>query len=117
MRAADLFVMPSHMEGLCTSLLDAMFAQLPLVTTAAGGIADVVGATDAAGAVSYLAPPRDSQALSQAIQRALANRQETANLVERAYRRAHAMFTHQSMVEGTLAVYDQLLCRRGRHAA
>jgi glycosyltransferase involved in cell wall biosynthesis len=116
-KAADLFVMPSHMEGLCTSLLDAMFAGVPIVTTGAGGIADAVGATDTAGPVSYLVPPRDSQALVNAIHQALVNRQETAKLVERAYRRAHTMFTHDCMVDGTLAVYHEMLTRRARRAA
>jgi glycosyltransferase involved in cell wall biosynthesis len=41
-QAADLFVMPSLTEGLGTSLLDAMFARVPIVTTGAGGIADVI---------------------------------------------------------------------------
>ena len=116
-KAADLFVMPSHMEGLCTSLLDAMFARTPIVTTAAGGIADAVGATDTGEPVSYLAAPRDSQSLSQAIQQALTDRRETAKLVERAFRRAHAMFTHECMVDGTLAVYHEMLRRSRRQAA
>ncbi|MDH3719108.1 MAG: hypothetical protein OES79_13405, partial [Planctomycetota bacterium] len=73
--------------------------------------------TDAAGAVSYLAPPRDSQALVDAIQQALTDRRETAKLVERAFRRAHAMFTHECMVDGTLAVYHEMLRRSRRQAA
>src|SRR5262249_4205020 len=44
MAAADLCVMPSHMEGLCSSLIDAMFAHRAIVATTAGGIPDLLGA-------------------------------------------------------------------------
>jgi glycosyltransferase involved in cell wall biosynthesis len=38
----DLDVSSSHLEGLGTSILDAMLAGLPVVAAAAGGVADVV---------------------------------------------------------------------------
>ncbi|GHH64196.1 hypothetical protein GCM10017673_06430 [Streptosporangium violaceochromogenes] len=41
--AADCFVMPSYEEGFPRVLLEAMSSALPLVTTGAGGSADVVG--------------------------------------------------------------------------
>jgi glycosyltransferase involved in cell wall biosynthesis len=41
--AADCFLMPSFEEGFPRVLLEAMVARLPVVTTAAGGSADVVG--------------------------------------------------------------------------
>jgi glycosyltransferase involved in cell wall biosynthesis len=41
--AADCFLMPSYEEGFARVLLEAMAAALPIVTTTAGGSADVVG--------------------------------------------------------------------------
>ena len=42
LRQFDLFVLPSYLEGLCTSLLDAQAAGIPIVATAVGGVPEVV---------------------------------------------------------------------------
>lgn len=117
LKAADLFVMPSYMEGLGTSLLDAIFARCPAVTTAAGGIADVIGIDDPQGPVTFFAAPRDPGALAAGIIRALSSPAEAEQLVERAYARASKMFTDDVMVEGTLSVYREMLAARARTAA
>ena len=41
-RAADIFALSSSEEGLCTSILDAMFFNLPIVATNAGGIPELI---------------------------------------------------------------------------
>ena len=57
--AADLFVLPSHLEGLCSTLIDVMLAGRPIVTTTAGGIPDLVGRDESGGEpVAWLVPPR-----------------------------------------------------------
>jgi glycosyltransferase involved in cell wall biosynthesis len=109
MHAADLFVMPSHLEGLGTSLLDAMFARVPIVTTGAGGIAEVAGVGDADGPVVFLARPRDPESLEVAIAEALASPGKCAAMVDRAQQRALKFFTADGMVEGTIGVYRELL--------
>src|SRR5262249_32510829 len=38
----DLFVLPSYLEGLCTSLLDAQLLGVPIVATAVGGVPEVI---------------------------------------------------------------------------
>ncbi|MGI8905722.1 MAG: glycosyltransferase, partial [Candidatus Sumerlaeaceae bacterium] len=60
LRAGDLFVMSSHLEGLCTSILDAMIAGLPVVATSAGGIPEII----ADGSNGLLARPRDAAGLA-----------------------------------------------------
>lgn len=117
LHAADLFVMPSYMEGLCTSILDAMFARVPIVTTGAGGIADAIGADLIKGPVTFTAPPRDSNALAAAIIAALASPKDCDRLAERAYHRAAGSFTHRQMVESTLAVYAEFLHHKQRNVA
>ena len=38
----DIFTMTSHLEGLCTSILDAMSIGVPVVATKAGGIPEII---------------------------------------------------------------------------
>ncbi len=116
-QAADLFVMPSLTEGLGTSLLDAMFARVPIVTTGAGGIADVIGLDDPQGPCARVATARDSQSLASAIVEGLSRKDQGALLVERAFQRAHEKFTHNEMVTGTLAVYNEWLGKNRQRAA
>ncbi|MBT4484440.1 MAG: glycosyltransferase [Candidatus Latescibacteria bacterium] len=41
-RASDIFALSSEEEGLCSSILDAMYFSLPIVATSAGGIPELV---------------------------------------------------------------------------
>ena len=61
--AADLIVQPSFREGLSISLLEAMAAGCPIITTSIKSNVEVIGNSEAA----VLVPAMDSEALSQAI--------------------------------------------------
>lgn len=114
-RAADLFVFPSHMEGFGSTLVEAMLAGVPIVATTAGGIPDVTGKDEPGqGPVAWTVPPRDPQALARAMIGALQSPGRCAELGERARRRAESLFTADRMVERTLAVYREVLVSRGR---
>jgi len=103
--AADVFVLPSHLEGLCSTLIDVMLAERTIVTTTAGGIPDLVGGDEPGGSpVAWTVPPRNPKALAEAILRALASPEECARMQELARRRAQERFTADCMVEATLAV-------------
>lgn len=106
--AADVFVLPSHMEGLCSTLIDVMLAGRTIVTTTAGGIPDLTGSdVPDAAPVAWTVPPRDSEALAAAILRALSSADECVAMQERARHRAEQLFTADCMVESTLAVYRE----------
>jgi glycosyltransferase involved in cell wall biosynthesis len=109
-QAADLFVFPSQTEGLGSTLIDAMLAGRPVVTTTAGGIPDLITGDDAhAEPVAWTVPPRNARALARAIIEALESPQQRAQRAERARRRAERRFTAGRMVESTLSVYRELL--------
>jgi L-malate glycosyltransferase len=65
LRAADLFVSSSYLEGLGTSILDAMAAGLPVVATRVGGVPEIVKD----GETGILVPPRDPESLAHAMAR------------------------------------------------
>jgi glycosyltransferase involved in cell wall biosynthesis len=65
MAGADLFVLPSHQEGLPVALMEAMSAGLPIVATIVGGVPDVI--TD--NVEGLLVPPGRPDLLADAVGR------------------------------------------------
>ncbi len=69
MRQFDLFVLPSYLEGLCTSLLDAQVLGVPIVATAVGGVPEVVSDGETGRLVRSLEPGPLSAAIVEALER------------------------------------------------
>jgi glycosyltransferase involved in cell wall biosynthesis len=74
LRAFDIFLFPSLQEGLGSTILDAMEAQLPIIATDAGGIPDLIKNND----TGILIEPESSQAIVDAIEK-LINDKKLAN--------------------------------------
>lgn len=104
LRSMDIFVYPSHLEGLGTSLLDAMAAEVPIVATTTGGIPEVVSD----GINGILVPPGDSQSLAQAVLTILQNNDLAKKLSQAGRETVEKRFTADKMVEGTLEVYRKV---------
>lgn len=66
---ADVFALPSFAEGLPVVLMEALAAQVPVVTTQIAGVPELV----ADGAAGRLVPPGDAEALARAIAGLLAS--------------------------------------------
>jgi len=103
-KAFDIFVMSSVTEGLGTSLLDAMAAAKPIVATRTGGIPEVV----VDGETGILVPPRDDDALADAIVRLLKDADLRRGMGEAGRARARALFSTERMVQNTLNVYQHV---------
>jgi glycosyltransferase involved in cell wall biosynthesis len=103
-KAFDIFVMSSVTEGLGTSLLDAMAAGKPIVATRTGGIPEVV----ADGETGLLVPPRDEEALADAIVRLLKDPDLRREMGEAGRVRARNLFSLERMVQNTLNVYQRV---------
>jgi glycosyltransferase involved in cell wall biosynthesis len=103
-KAFDIFVMSSVTEGLGTSLLDAMAAGKPIVATRAGGIPEVVAEEE----TGLLVPPRDHEALADAIVRLLKDAELRRRMGEAARTRARTFFSAERMVQQTLLVYQRV---------
>ena len=63
LRSAEMFVLPSRSEGVSLTILESMFAGVPVVATAVGGTPEVVDD----GRTGVLVPPDDPAAMADAI--------------------------------------------------
>ncbi len=99
------FVMCSVLEGLCTSLLDALALRRPAVGSAVGGIPEVL----VDGVTGLTVPPNDPDALAAAVLRVLRDPALARRLAEAGRRHVEEKFTVDAMVEGTLGVYRELV--------
>ncbi len=104
LKALDVFVMPSHMEGLGTSVLDAMAAGAPVVGTEAGGMTEMLRH----GENGLVCPIRDAPALARAILELLEDPEKAKRFAAVARRDVEASFSKEAMVEKTVAVYREL---------
>lgn len=103
--AADVFAMPSLSEGLPMALLEAVFAQTPVVASAVGAIPDVLEH----GVGGMLVPPGESQRLAAAIDELLASPVAAAGMAAHARKNAIAIYSLDAMVERYLEVYGPLV--------
>ena len=101
----DVFVMCSVLEGLCTSILDAHILGTPVVGSDTGGIPEIVK-NEVTGLV---VPPKDSEALAQSVIRLIQNPSLGQKLNQAGRLLVKDRYSIDSMVEGTLAVYQNLL--------
>lgn len=107
LQACDLLVHPARFEGQPFALLEAMAAGLPVASTAASGIAEVV----VDGEHGLLCRPDDIAALRDIILRALDEPEAMARRAEAARLRV-ADFSEAAMVRKTLDVLEDLATSR-----
>ena len=100
-RAADVLLFPSHYEGFGFPVLEAMASGLPVVTSGAGGLAEVAG--DAAVVVGG----RETEPYVKAIRRLAGNALWRDQLVQRGIERAHR-FRWVEAARKTAEVYRAL---------
>jgi L-malate glycosyltransferase len=96
---ADVFVMSSREEGLGTTVLEAMALGIPVASTAAGGLPEMLG--EGAG---LLVPPGDANGLAEAVERLLRDPVGRAAVVARA-RGVVPRFTAARMAADMASVY------------
>jgi len=100
---ADVFVLPSLLEGFGLPLVEAMACGTPIVATRAGSIPEVVG--DA----GLLVPAMDAAALADAVRRLLDDWQLRDILAARGTLRVRSAFSRERMVSRTLEAYQSSL--------
>lgn len=101
---SDVFVLPSHAEGLPYALLEAMAAGLPVVATAVGGIPDVVE-NEANG---LLIAPNEPRQLTAALSSLLDDGELRARLGAAARERIVRSYSIERLVGDVGQLYDAL---------
>ena len=98
--AADVFLLTSLNEGIPLTVIEAMAAGLPVVSTDVGGVAEVVKD----GLTGLLAPAGAADALARHVLRLAADPGERGRMGRAGRERAFARFSEEQM----LAAYDRL---------
>jgi colanic acid/amylovoran biosynthesis glycosyltransferase len=93
-KVADVFVLPSietkdgDVDGVPTVVIEAAMAKIPIISTNAGGITDLI--TD--NVTGILVPQKDPTAIAEAIEKLLTDRPFAEKLMTNAYNKAIGMF-------------------------
>jgi glycosyltransferase involved in cell wall biosynthesis len=103
--AFDVFVLPSHREGMPRSLIEASAMQRPVVATEIRGCREVVEANR----TGILVPPRDPGSLTAAIERLLSDPGQAEAMGRAGRARAIDRFDEDAVVERTVQTYRRLL--------
>jgi glycosyltransferase involved in cell wall biosynthesis len=107
--AADVFVLPSRLEGMPLCIMEAMAKGLPVIATAVSGIPEELGDTGKLLPNPAIDPAKTVAELARTLAHWAADSKLRAELGARARARADSMFREQRMCARTLRlVCDQL---------
>jgi glycosyltransferase involved in cell wall biosynthesis len=111
--ASDLVVLPSLWEGLSISLLEAMAAEKPVVTTSIASNREVTNDGEAA----LLVPPKHPASLAAAIRTLAVDETRRMQLARRGREIQRERYTMERMLDAYMSEYDGLLEKAGPRAA
>jgi glycosyltransferase involved in cell wall biosynthesis len=104
LRDAGVYVLPSYIEAMPMSVLEAMAAGLPVVATPVGGVPELVRS----GLDGYIVPTGDPASLADALARLLGDGEQRRRMGERGCQRVAAHFTPAKILLQVEALYRDL---------
>jgi glycosyltransferase involved in cell wall biosynthesis len=99
----DVFVMPSLMEGLGLSVIEAQACGIPVVASRVGGLVDLIQD----GSSGYLVSSGDEKLLAGRIIEMLNNPDKAMAMAQQARRNVEQHFSASRMVTETIKIYEQ----------
>ena len=108
--SADIFLLPSRVEGFPISIMEAMALGVPVVASNVGGIPDLVRH----GKDGFLHDAADVDGMAQSVLRLMADADLRARFGEAGRDRIAREFSLQKLGDRALARYGELLAEHGR---
>jgi len=108
LRAFDLLLHPSRHEALPRVVIEALFAEVPVVAAEVGGVPEIIEP----GRSGLLVPPGDPEALGRAAAAIAASPEIGRSLARAGLQRAREHFGIERMIAEITAVYDEILPER-----
>ncbi len=103
--AADVFLLTSISEGIPLTLIEAMAAGVPVVSTNVGGVPEVVEDSQ----TGLLAPAGDDAALAGHVLRLMSSPEGRGEIIRRARQRAQQVFSEEQMHQAYRKLYQEIL--------
>ena len=101
----DVFLLVSHWEGFPRSIIEAMRASLPVITTRTAGSPESVAQFQS----GYIVPERDPKSLANAISMLISDPLRRQTMGEVGRKRYDRFFTFDIMAYNTLNIYETVL--------
>ncbi len=108
MAMTDIFILSTLWEGLPFVLLEAMASSKPVIATDVNGNREIIVNED----TGLLVPPKDPEALAQAIIKLAGNPQRAKEMGEKGFLRVKEHFNLEAMVKKTTDLYESLSAKR-----
>ncbi|HAK05788.1 MAG TPA: colanic acid biosynthesis glycosyltransferase WcaL, partial [Spartobacteria bacterium] len=108
--AGTVFVLPSvidpdgGMDNLPTVIMEAMATGLPVISTAIGGIPEMVVENE----TGILVPPGDAGALAHAIEKVIVDLSFARQLGANGHRRAGELFSIEKNAQSLIRIFEEL---------
>lgn len=99
LKALDIFLLSSIKEGLPYTLLEAMAAELPIITTRVGGMPEIMTNH------GLVMPPREPEELARAIDYLLDHPEEAQRMAKSAGAFLRSKLSINEMIDATLKIY------------
>ena len=104
--ASEICVVPSLYEGFGFPAAEAMSCHLPVITTRAGALPEVVGQD---GDTGIIVPPADPDALAAAVKSLLGDEHLRRKMGEAGRKRVEGNFTWEQAAKRVVEVYEEVL--------
>lgn len=109
--AAQVAVVPSLYEGFGFPAAEAMACGVPVISSTAGALPEVVGPDGEAG---MLVPPADADSLAGALRRMMSDEGLRKRMGAAARKRVETHFTWEQAGKKTVAIYEELIANAHR---